>query len=484
MYQSAFLNRMTHLQLMDQSQFFNKVRDPSSLSLQDSERSLPSQSALSVAQHLQFKMASSQGAMDIATQAAALSTKLHATDESVRKSATEIESIANEIGVLSAVLWRLHEAMAIDPDRYTEAFQQDLREILQELKLLFDEISDVAVELEKQDGLHTGIVKRFLKKGKVQYLLKHLTTLKTTLAVMKTVLQHGCEFDPERLAATLKWLRQGRADRMITYRFPKLPTTADPHTLQEEHAILESVFLNHRNAIEELHELDDEYQKAKASGEFHHRRGSSGLSDIPEFPPMPDMVSPSKSGKKPPKSCPNNFSRRGMRLAVHMSILDMGAHKAPNALKDKWVQTSRAHAHQRTMSGARSNHSPNSTSTPPFNDKSPGPLKATNRHKPHSSSISDSGSKQEDDHHYHQLETEANKENRARRGSLGLISHAAAEKLHHVIDRLEVAKKDEGEESSGEGEGKGMIGKLVPSLSLHKRRKSTTKMDVLNSFSG
>ena len=369
--------------------------------------------------------------------------------------------------------------MAIDPDRYTEAFQQDLGEILQELRLLFDEISDVAAELEKEDGLCAGTVKRFLKKGKIQYLLKHLTTLKTTLAVMKTVLQHGCEFDPERLAATLKWLRHSRADRMITYRFPKFSSTADLHTLQEDHAILESVFLNHRNAIEELHELDEEYQKAKASGEFHHRRVSSGLSDIPEFPPMPDIVSPSKSGKKPPKSSPNTFSRRGMRLAVHMSILDMGAHKAPDALKDMWVQKSRAQAHRRTMSGALSDHGSDRTSTPPSNDKSPRSLKATNSHKPHTLSLSNRGITQEEDRH-HQPDSGTNKENRARRGSLGLISHAAAEKLHHVIDRLEVAKKDPVEEGNLDDEEKGMVGKLVPNLTLHKRRKSTTKMDILN----
>lgn len=143
-------------------------------------------------------MTSPHVTIDLATQAANLSSKIYSIEDTTKQSSTGLESIASEIAVLSAVLWRLHEAMTMDPARYTKLFQEDLGEIVQELKLVFEEIGVVADELEKQDGGQTGAVRRFFKKGKIQYLQKHLEALKTTLAVMRTVLQHGCEYSPTR----------------------------------------------------------------------------------------------------------------------------------------------------------------------------------------------------------------------------------------------------------------------------------------------
>jgi hypothetical protein len=54
----------------------------------------------------------------------------------------------------------------------------------------------------------------------------------------------------------------------------------------------------------------------------------------------------SKTGDSPVR----RFSKRGVRLAVHSSILDMNAHEAPVQLKNKWIQTSRDHSHQRKAS--------------------------------------------------------------------------------------------------------------------------------------
>ena len=143
-------------------------------------------------------MASPEAIIDVASQATTLSSRLRVIDESVRQSAEEIDDIANDIALLCVVLFRLYEAMTRDPTRYTESFQEDLEEILQELRMLFEEIGDVGLELEKDDGLNTGAVKRFFKKAKINHLLKHLATLATTLAVMKTVLLHGCEFNPDK----------------------------------------------------------------------------------------------------------------------------------------------------------------------------------------------------------------------------------------------------------------------------------------------
>ena len=143
-------------------------------------------------------MATSLKLVELASQAATLSSSLYSIDDTVKSTATDIENIANEVATLSTVLWRLHEAMTEDPARYTEAFSEDLKDIVDELKLVFDEIGDVGRELEKDDGVHASVVKRFFRKGKALYLKKHLEVLETTLAVMKTVLQHGCDFSPKR----------------------------------------------------------------------------------------------------------------------------------------------------------------------------------------------------------------------------------------------------------------------------------------------
>lgn len=382
--------------------------------------------------------------VDLATQASDLSSKLHAIDESVKRSAADVESIANEIAILSAVLWRLHETMTFDPRRYTESFQQDLEEITSELKLVFEEIFDVVTELEKEDGLHDGVVKRLLKKGKVRYLQKHLEALKTTLAVMKTVLQHGCEYSPD-------------GPRQDIFKAP-------PHTLREEHAILDSIFLNNENAIQELHKLDEEYQKARST-EDRHRRSSSGLSDIPEFPPLPDALSPIKAsvGSKPPKTLgAKSFSRRGVRLGVHMSILDMGAHAAPDILKDKWVNTSRAHVRARRASSGSNSKSNLSGSL--WHAQGPQGGQTTTRRTVAG----------ED------LPTGQENDPAAAVSGQGKISHVAAQTLHKIIDQLDIASHSDKTVIDGKGH-TSLSSMLVPSSLRHKRSKSA-KQELMDAF--
>lgn len=107
---------------------------------------------------------------------------------------SDIEAVANEIAMLSTTLWRLNEAMVQSPFNYTELFNQDLDEILKELKLVFEDISECCIELQKKDAGPTNAVVWLFKKGRVHHLQKHLEALKTTMVVMRTVLFHGKEY--------------------------------------------------------------------------------------------------------------------------------------------------------------------------------------------------------------------------------------------------------------------------------------------------
>jgi hypothetical protein len=136
----------------------------------------------------------SASTITLAGRAADLSAELYSVQETYGHTGGNIESVANEIAMLAATLWRLHEAMIEDPGRYTQSFNQDLAEITVELKLLFEEVSDCCEELHKADPISGNAVSWLFKKSKVHHLQKHLEALKTTLVVMRAVLHHGREY--------------------------------------------------------------------------------------------------------------------------------------------------------------------------------------------------------------------------------------------------------------------------------------------------
>jgi hypothetical protein len=133
--------------------------------------------------------------VSLAGRAAELSMDLSCIQERCGHGSTssDISSIASELNLLSTTLWRLHEAMVADVDSYTASFNEDLAEILGELKMVFEEISECCTALQKADTPTHTVVWLF-KKGKVHHLQKHLAALKTTLLVMRTVLWHGREY--------------------------------------------------------------------------------------------------------------------------------------------------------------------------------------------------------------------------------------------------------------------------------------------------
>jgi hypothetical protein len=117
--------------------------------------------------------------------------------------------------------------------------------------------------------------------------------------------------------------------------------------MQEDLAILETVFAS-RNAIKDLHNLD------RKSHEHSTSTSSTSATDItPSFKPgahgrnlssatgvdtpvMEDVL-PMSEKKKEQEELARRFSLRGIRLAVHSSIIDTNAHEVPISLRKKWL---------------------------------------------------------------------------------------------------------------------------------------------------
>jgi hypothetical protein len=200
--------------------------------------------------------------------------------------------------------------------------------------------------------------------------------------------------------------------------------------MHEDRVILDTVFATNRNAIIDLHNLERTLGTIREIGNKDHQQEDLSV-PISKVPPIPDIVPAAlRAASSAPSTTPRrSFSRRGMRLGVHMSILDMGAHSAPDALKNKWIQASRSqHPVKPLMTGARS---PDKAHVRyPLSDS---PNKANTSPKRSSSAV-----------------------NHARTTSRGWISAPTAGKLHRMIDHLELSHS-------------AAISKLVP----HGRRRSS-----------
>lgn len=202
----------------------------------------------------------------------------------------------------------------------------------------------------------------------------------------------------------------------MTDIYDSSPTLAEflPHKMHEDRAILDAVFTTNRNAIIDLHNLEHSLEAVRKTVGADHEHGDMSASSA-KIPPIPDVfpAAPRTTPAKPTAPPRRSFSRRGMRLGVHMSILDMGAHSAPDALKNKWIQTSRSHHPIKPMmTGARSPDKAHVrcplTNSPSKGNVSPG--------KKTSAAV-----------------------NHGRKTSHGWISTPTAGKLHKMIDHLELS---------------------------------------------
>lgn len=126
----------------------------------------------------------------------------------------------------------------------------------------------------------------------------------------------------------------------------------NPHILNEDYAILLTVHAT-RNAWKDLQE------DASKSHEHNSSTSSAATGDIPTFVPgphgrnlsaatgvetldVPDVlpvVAPCEKKRSRDKDdLARKLSRRGVRLAVHSSILDLDAHRVPLELRKRWMQ--------------------------------------------------------------------------------------------------------------------------------------------------
>ena len=140
------------------------------------------------------------------------------------------------------------------------------------------------------------------------------------------------------------------APALTLHSSPGRLAESSPHTLQEDLTILETVFAS-QSAIKDLQKL------ASKTHEHSSSTSSAGTSDTtPSFKPgahgrnlssatgvdipniedfLPD--GPATAKKKKQDALARRFSRRGVRLAVHSSIMDTDAHHVPNSLRKKWI---------------------------------------------------------------------------------------------------------------------------------------------------
>lgn len=132
----------------------------------------------------------------LGARAAVLATELnHLTEQVGHELITaDLTNISGEMALLSTTLCRLHEAMIANESAYTAAFRQDLEEITNELYLIFEEVEECSVQLQKADPSSYNSVRWFFRKGRATRLQSHLEALKSTIIVIRTVLHHGKDY--------------------------------------------------------------------------------------------------------------------------------------------------------------------------------------------------------------------------------------------------------------------------------------------------
>ncbi|KPI43663.1 uncharacterized protein AB675_6781 [Cyphellophora attinorum] len=246
---------------------------------------------------------------------------------------TDLGSIATELHLLSITLHDLQEAIEAarqETSYYTDAFRQDLAEILTELNHVLDEVQDCCQELEASDSSSLKPVAWFFKKGRAANLQKHMEALKTTVIVMRTVLQHAKDYDSKESSS-------GRL------------AESTPHTMVEERAILEAVFAENRKALQSntqtktshSHSLSSSSDANPELSPGAHGRNLSNATGV-ESIDVPDVLPPKAQAGSPPKtedamSLARRFSKRA-HLGIHKSILDMKAEEMATGLRKRWIK--------------------------------------------------------------------------------------------------------------------------------------------------
>ncbi len=122
---------------------------------------------------------------------------------------------------------------------------------------------------------------------------------------------------------------------------------SSPHILQDDLAILQSVFASKaaitelQNSAKKSHQHSPSSASSAATPIFKpgaHGRNLSTATGV-ETLAVEDFLPSDKGAEKKKEEDPleRRFSRRGVRLAVHSSILDLNAHEVPDSLKKRWI---------------------------------------------------------------------------------------------------------------------------------------------------
>jgi hypothetical protein len=148
-----------------------------------------------------------------------LSLILNAVGCEIASAGLEIHSISKGVTLFSLMLKQVGQALQASDSVHSAEALETAQEIKDECQLVFNEIEEMLekVKTKKADGsLAPSIQQRFrwcFKKGRVQYLLGQLESLKMSLVVLLQILQLG-----RMMALTPK-----RYDSLVESRFGKSP---------------------------------------------------------------------------------------------------------------------------------------------------------------------------------------------------------------------------------------------------------------------
>ena len=235
--------------------------------------------------------ASVDKSLHISSRAAELSTELYAIQEACRNVGGSVEATATELEMLSTTLSRLAQEMQQSPHRYSEVFINDLREVLVELGLVLDEISECSLALQKADSSWRSPL-RFLFKGyEVRHLEKHLAAMKTTLVVMRTVLFYGKEFFETTAEYVMSCHSMLRGCTLLKITFVSYPVEDEPvsRSIHQAWGVFNTAMANNSNAIAALGHLEqDRPSMPGTDGPNDEQRsftaGGGGLGDAEQLP--------------------------------------------------------------------------------------------------------------------------------------------------------------------------------------------------------
>ena len=180
-----------------------------------------------------------------------------------------------------------------------------------------------------------------------------------------------------------------------------------------------------------------------------------------EVPAIDDVLPAPSTGKgnktdsnTDPANTPNDlqrrFSKRGVRLGVHMSILDMGAHETTSGLRKRWLRQARS-----AQSSSESSHQKRMTTIsedgtmvpfPSLDDSSP--LEEVPIRDFVQEALSQNNSGPPDS-----STTPASKVSRRRTNSLKLLTSSAGNAVSRAFKRLSLGSKHENDKSGVPGGG-------------------------------